>query len=72
MRIAYSRHARHKMEERGITDQVVRQILTSPDRVSVGETAVIYNAIVNGVELAVVVARATEPSLVITVFPVDR
>jgi len=72
MRIAYSRHALDKMEERGITEQVVQQILDSPDGVSVGETAVIYNAMVNGVELRVVVARGTDPSLVITVFPVDR
>ncbi len=72
MRIAYSRHARDKMEERGITEQVVQQILDAPDGVAVGETAVIYNAMVNGVELRVVVARATDPSLVITVFPVDR
>lgn len=60
------------MEERGITEQVVQQILDSPDGVAVGETAVIYNAMVNGVELRVVVARATDPVLVITVFPVDR
>ncbi|MCY3881075.1 MAG: DUF4258 domain-containing protein [Dehalococcoidia bacterium] len=72
MTIAYSRHARDKMEERGITEQVVQQILDSPDGVAVGETAVIYNAMVNGVELRVVVARATDPVLVITVFPVDR
>ena len=72
MRLAYTGHARDKMADRRITEQVVEQILTSPDGVSVGETAVIYNAMVDGVELRVVVARATDPRLVITVFPVDR
>lgn len=72
MRLAYTKHARDKMEERGITEETVERILASPDGVSIGETAIIYNAMVDGVELRVVVARGSEPSLIITVFPVDR
>ena len=72
MRVAYSDHAIGRMEQRGISEEMVQRVLTSPDGVSVGETAVIYNAMVDGVQLRVVVARATDPGRVITVFPVDR
>lgn len=48
------------------------QVLTSPDRLVEGVTADEYSAMVNGRPLRVVVARNTEPSLVIMVMIASR
>lgn len=72
MRIAYSRHARDQMEDRGITSRHVDQVLASPDRLVEGVTADEYNAVVEGRPLRVVLARNTEPRVVITVMIVSR
>ncbi|MDE2669425.1 MAG: DUF4258 domain-containing protein [Chloroflexota bacterium] len=72
MRITYSRHARDQMEERAITEQHVEQVLAFPDRLVEGVTADEYNAVVEGRPLRVVMARNTDPSLVITVMIASR
>ncbi len=72
MRVGYSRHARDQMVDRAISRQEVMQVLTSPDRLVEGVTADEYNAMVNGRPLRVVVARNTEPPLVITVMIASR
>ncbi len=72
MRIAYSGHARDQMVDREITAQHVQQVLDYPDRLVEGVTANEYNAVVDGRPLRVVVARNTEPPLVITVMLATR
>lgn len=72
MRIAYSDHAVTRMEKRGITEAMIQYILTTPDSLIEGQTADEYTALVDGVPICVVVARGTEPPLVITVYEVDR
>ena len=72
MRVAYSRHARDQMVDRAITLRHVEQVLASPDRLIEGVTADEYNAVVDGRALRVVLARNTEPPLVITVMLASR
>ena len=72
MRVAYSRHARDQMVDRAITLRHVEQVLASPDRLIEGVTADEYNAVVDGRALRVVLARNTEPRLVVTVMIASR
>ena len=72
MRVGYSDHAIGRMEHRGISEEIVQRILTSPDTLIEGETADEYTALVGGVEVRVILARDTEPPLVVTVYEVDR
>ncbi len=72
MRIAYSRHARDQMVDRAITERHVEQVLAFPDRLVEGVTADEYNAVVEGRPLRVVMARNTDPRLVITVMIASR
>ena len=72
MRIAYSRHARDQMVDRAITERHVEQVLALPDRLVEGVTADEYNAVVEGRPLRVVMARNTDPRLVITVMIASR
>ena len=72
MRLAYSSHARDQMADREITGQHVEQVVRYPDRLVEGVTADEYNAVVDGRPLRVVIARNTEPPLVITVMLATR
>lgn len=72
MRIAYSGHALIRMEQRGITAEMVERVLTAPDHLVEGETADEYTATVDGVMLRVCLARGTEPRVVITLYPLNR
>ena len=72
MRLAYTGHARDQMVERAITARHVEQVLASPDSLIEGVTADEYNALVDGRSLRVVLARNTEPRLVVTVMIVSR
>lgn len=72
MRIAYSGHALIRMEQRGITAEMVEQVLIAPDNLVEGGTADEYTATVDGVILRVYLARGTEPRVVITLYPLNR
>ena len=72
MRFAYSGHARDQMVDREITAQHVERVVEYPDRLVEGVTADEYNAVVDGRPLRVVIARNTEPPLVITVMLATR
>ena len=72
MRFVYSRHARRRMRERGITESMVEQVLAAPDMLVEGETADEYTGFVDGDLLRLYLARGTEPRLVITLYPLNR
>lgn len=72
MRLAYSSHARDQMADREITARHVEQVVQYPDRLVEGVTADEYNAVVDGRPLRIVIARNTEPRLVITVMLATR
>ncbi len=72
MRVGYSDHAITRMEKWGITEEMVQYVLTAADSLIEGQTADEYTALIDGVPICVVVARGTEPPLVITVYEVDR
>lgn len=72
MRFVYSRHARTRLRQRGVTRRMVERVLTAPDRFVEGDTADAYTATVDGVLLRVYLARGTEPRVVITAYPLNR
>ncbi len=72
MRFVYSRHARRRMRERGITEAMVEQVLAAPDMLVEGETADEYTGFVDGVLLRLYLAWGAEPRLVITLYPLNR
>jgi hypothetical protein len=55
-----------------LTVEQVVAVLTEPEETTIGQTAVEYDAIVDGRPLHVVVVRDSAPPLVITVFDKDR
>jgi hypothetical protein len=72
VRVGYSGHARDQMADREITAQHVQHVPDFPDRLVEGVTADEYIPVVDGRPLRVVVARNTEPPLVITVMIASR
>ena len=72
MRFAYTGHARLRMEERGISAEMVEHVLTAPASLVEGATADVYTAFLDGVFVGVVLARGMDPRLVITAFRVTR
>ena len=69
MDLRLSNHARERMEEQRIDRAAVERVVSAADVVTVGETAVEYDgADVGGRPIRVVVARDSQPPLVITAY----
>lgn len=68
MRFVYSGHALTRLEQRGITESMVERVLAAPDILVEGETADEYTATVDGLSVCVVLARQSEPRVIITVY----
>ena len=69
MDLRLSSHARERMEEQRIDRASVEGVVSAADVVTVGETAVEYDGTdVGGRPLRVVVARDSQPPLVITAY----
>ncbi len=62
-----SRHARRRMRLRRITLEMVQMTVDEPDLVTVGIYADLYDKMVDGHLLRVVLAKGTDPAIVKTV-----
>ena len=71
MRLRYSHHVDVRMEEQGITREMVAGALASRAATVEGDTATEYEAIVNSRLMRIVLAADRAPSLVITVYWVE-
>ena len=68
MQPRYSQHATERMTEQGITREMVRAVLASPERTVEGNTATEHEATVSGRRMHVVLTSDPESPIVITVY----
>ena len=68
MQVRYSHHARERMAEQGIAQNMVEAVLEAPEQRIVGNTAHEYRAAVGDRLLHVVISAGPEPASVITVY----
>lgn len=72
MALRFTVHAARRMTLRAISRAEVEATIVAPDETNFGETAIEYFRIVDGRPIGVVVARDTQPPLVITVMLVGE
>ncbi len=70
--LSFTEHALQRMGLRRISVAEVEAVLANPEQTSLGETAVEYEATIDGRVLHVITAKDSEPPLVITVFEQER
>lgn len=70
MELRYTAHAENRMAEWGISTAEIDAVISAPERVSIGDTAIEYDATVGGRPLHVVVVKGSKPPLIITVYVV--
>lgn len=68
MEVRFTRHALDQMRDREISRFEVQMVIAQPYLTRVGETAIDYYGTVDRRRLRVIVARGSDPALVITVF----
>ena len=72
MRFRYSHHARERMAEQVIDQEMVDRVLAAPEQCIEGDTACEYRAVVGCRLLNVVVSAHPGTAIVITVFWVNE
>lgn len=70
MELRYTAHSRDRMAEWGIAAAEIEAAISAPERVIIGQTAIEYDATVDGRPLHVVAVKGSEPPLIITVYVV--
>ena len=71
-RVRFARHALQRLARYGVRRDEVLGIIESADDVTIGATAVEYDAHVGDRLIHVVVVRGSDPPLVITLYPRNR
>lgn len=70
MELRFTNHARKRMEEHNLFEADVVAVISTPERVITGTTAIEYDARIRGKPVRVVVVKESDPLLVITVHEV--
>ena len=67
MGLVFSRHARRRMRLRGISEEMATRAVREPDLVTLGAYGDLYDKVIDGHLLRVVMAKGADPGIVVTV-----
>ena len=67
MQLEFRRHARRRMRLRGISEELAQAVVDEPDLVTRGIYGDLYDKMVDGHLLRVVLVKGTDPGIVKTV-----